>query len=696
MPERQFVVGGTAHTLDVRPDRLDLRDRPYTPPTLMLPPVHPAPELIQDHLPGYVRAGLVLDQGEEGACTGFGLAAVINYLSWVRAGGPAGKFTGVSPHMLYDLARFYDEWPGQDYEGSSCRGAMKGWHKHGVCEPAYWERSIHPTPAERDGRAPGYRPPEGWPADAARRPLGIYYRIDRRSVTDLQAAICHVGAVYVSACVHAGWALETNGRVRSLSHARLPRIAFAPDTQVDGGHAFALVGYNEDGFVVQNSWGTGWGAQGFAVLRYADWVAHGMDAWVCTLGVPQSPASAAGQGSVTRRAPGISMLAGDSRPRARPVAAAAQPWPTEQAYLHSLVCGNDGLLEVPRPDMAGAAQYVQDVALERPLAWFGANADRVPRVAVFAHGGLNSEAEAIARARVLGPYFTGNGIYPIFAVWKTGLWETAGFALEDQFGRAPEEAGLATGVLGEARDRLIEATAHGPLRWTWRQMKANALLASAPGGATELLADALAQLVARLPGVEIHLVGHSAGAFVLGHLMSEPAAPPASSLTLYAPACPLRFALDHLAPRAPLARTWLHLLTDQAERDDSVGASLLYGKSLLYLVARGFEDTRKTPLAGLARCLDEGHDQPDDDLWAAQFFGEVQAWRTWVAGLAAQADGTAAVEYLLAARFRPDQSRPPTHGAFDNDIATLTRTLNRMLGQPPLTPLALPVEDLDY
>ena len=54
-----------------------------------------------------------------------------------------------------------------------------------------------------------------------------------------------------------------------------------------GGHAFALVGYNERGFVVQNSWGTDWGASGFAILRYEDWVTNGTDAWAVALGVPQ-------------------------------------------------------------------------------------------------------------------------------------------------------------------------------------------------------------------------------------------------------------------------------------------------------------------------------------------------------------------------------------------------------------------------
>ena len=40
--------------------------------------------------------------------------------------------------MLYEMARQHDRWPGEDYEGSSARGAMKGWHKHGVCGEEDW------------------------------------------------------------------------------------------------------------------------------------------------------------------------------------------------------------------------------------------------------------------------------------------------------------------------------------------------------------------------------------------------------------------------------------------------------------------------------------------------------------------------------------------------------------------------------
>ena len=67
---------------DARPDRLDLRDREYRPPLRALPAVWPAPHYIDAVLPCYRDSEMILDQGEDGACTGFGLAAVINYLIW--------------------------------------------------------------------------------------------------------------------------------------------------------------------------------------------------------------------------------------------------------------------------------------------------------------------------------------------------------------------------------------------------------------------------------------------------------------------------------------------------------------------------------------------------------------------------------------------------------------------------------------
>src|SRR5439155_26724167 len=170
-----------------------------------------------------------------------GLACVVNYLFWMRyvATRAKGRFERVSPRMLYEMAKRYDEWPGQDYEGSSCRGALKGWHKHGVCGDALW-----PYRLDAGGEPVFERPSDGWDVDAATGRLGVYYRVDRDSVVDVQAAIADIGAVYVSAEVHDGWDVLTHARATAApaSHAELPAIAAPRNPGRRGGHAFALVG----------------------------------------------------------------------------------------------------------------------------------------------------------------------------------------------------------------------------------------------------------------------------------------------------------------------------------------------------------------------------------------------------------------------------------------------------------------------
>jgi hypothetical protein len=254
-PSHRSIVSRT------RKDAADLRDRLFQPSAIGLPDEFPPQEEVRQYLPAYTRAGLILDQGREGACTGFGLSCVVNYLRWVKAGLPP-KMDSVSPRMLYTLARRHDEYEGENYEGSSCRGALKGWFNHGVCLEPDW-----PYLPEKSNPAT-----YGYASRAAQNTLGIYYRIDTRSITDVQAAIAQHRAVFVSAFTHPGWdAVPITSAPKR--HADLPLIAFDGRRSETGGHAFALIGFNAQGFILQNSWGRNWGAGGFAVLGYLDWLA---------------------------------------------------------------------------------------------------------------------------------------------------------------------------------------------------------------------------------------------------------------------------------------------------------------------------------------------------------------------------------------------------------------------------------------
>ena len=175
----------------VLPDSIDLRDRPYTPAVQVVPTMELYPSVTVP----------VLDQGQTNACTGFALASVIFHLQHNAKRRDRVDGYAVSPYMLYSMARRYDEFPGQPGvdSGSSLRGAMKGWYKHGVCGARLWNGLD--MPAETD-------PESDWWQDAVKRPLGAYYRVDHRSVTDMQIALNEIGILYASAACHAGWQPE--------------------------------------------------------------------------------------------------------------------------------------------------------------------------------------------------------------------------------------------------------------------------------------------------------------------------------------------------------------------------------------------------------------------------------------------------------------------------------------------------------
>ena len=159
----------SARQLTAGKDPADLRDRHYQPPPVSLLDAFPTDDEIRHFLPGYTGAKLILDQGREGACTGFGLACVINYLRWRKASARP-PMESVSPRMLYHFARRHDEYAGDDYDGSSCRGALKGWFRNGVCLEQDWPY----------GDTHG-QPHYGYVQRAAQHTLGVYYRAGHRS-----------------------------------------------------------------------------------------------------------------------------------------------------------------------------------------------------------------------------------------------------------------------------------------------------------------------------------------------------------------------------------------------------------------------------------------------------------------------------------------------------------------------------------
>lgn len=638
-------MGKGGRRLDAVPDRIDVRDWFYQPRLAPLP----------DQLVNCDRVPFILDQGQEGACTGFALAAVINYLLRSR-----NQKDTVSPRMLYEMARRYDEWPGEAYEGSSARGAMKGWVRHGVCLEATWPMANvgaeHLTEAVAE--------------EAKRFPGGAFYRVTHREIRDMHAALVEIGILYVTLMVHEGWFepgperrrvdFQESGTIRSIELPVIQRRGRATS-----GHAVALAGYTAEGFIVQNSWGPGWGEGGFALLPYEDYMLHATDVWAAQLGVPvKIDLWAQGYADTTAGAQ-----------RAAPIVPLAEIRP----YVVNV--GNNGELSqsgdywTTEEDLS---RLFREIIPNRTFGWSRR------RVLLYLHGGLNDEGSVAKRIVAFRDIMLANEVYPIHVMWESGLVEALKHLLADLFTDVDDRAGgpvsdwlrkTREGLL-EARDWTLELTAAAPGSALWREMKENARLSSEHPdgrGGMQRIAHHVSEAAAALSpkdrrSWELHVVGHSAGciyaAYALPHLLG--CGVPLKSLQLMAPAITIDLFRERMM-RAMAARKCpvplLYILSDVGERDDDVGP---YGKSLLYLVSNAFEGRRGTPLLGMERfvAMSASEGAEADPLVAKALEGSLV-----VAGRDPGPLGCL--------------SRSNTHGGFDNDPDTMNSVLRRILGTAP-------------
>jgi acetyl esterase/lipase len=651
------------------PDPFDERDLEYRPRLQPLPA-----EL--DQRTGFSKRYVMRQVGS--SCTGHALAAVINTV--LSRGSGDGRRSRppqaphVSPYMLYHLARRYDEFAGEDDAGSSLRGALKGWFNHGIIPEDRWPfLDMDPAPDldDEELRELGRQ----WP-------LGTFYRVNPFRLDDMQSAITELNAICASAVVHDGW---VEPQIMRRNGETLHVIARRVDAKQLGGHAFALVGYNEVGFLVQNSWGTDWGKAGFATLPYEDWLDSAYDAWVTRPGVPKTPfasgrtRTAAGTGGelVTAPAPDLKRLAN---------------------YVVNL--GNQGLLSTSGSFVSTPAQI--DRAFEHMERWHDQwlaqdGAPRERHVLLYAHGGLNAEDQGLRSAQRNVNWWLNNRIYPLFFAWQSGPAETLMNQLADKV-KVRFPFGLGFDFM-EALDRGVELLARQSFRWMWEEMKENARAASGPiGNQSDVVwppTSAAQTAMAQMPGasltvlrlaeyvrqhqdeqVLVHLVGHSAGAIFHAALLQRlvEAGMPVASMALLAPALRVdefeRDILPHLGTNGGVRRFAVFNLSNQRELDDACGASGVdvYHKSLLYLVSRALEQRpngqSEAPLLGMERFFDR---PPGGGSLRRRI----------------EARGGVCV-FSPAALADNSRSEATSHGGFAGDSRTMTSVVVRALGR--LTP----------
>jgi hypothetical protein len=556
-----------------------------------------------------------------------------------------------SRRMLYEMAQVFDR---RDYEeGSTLRGALKGWRKLGVAADANWPYDPDDEHGEKHGRLTLPRV-----VDAVARPGGFYFRILPDDIRNMQDALARGCPLYVSAWIHTGW-------YRLFLADSGAAIQWRDDDKVLGRHACVIVGYDEVGFWIHNSWGGQWAVDGYARITYDDWMEFGDQVWVV---VPPPPPERT--------------VVSDPTPPA-PATAADRERSFHEMWRHVICLGDDGRLSslagyAPDSDAVGTLLYLFQ---EETKDW-----DR-RRLAVFADGGYWPTANTVEFLRPLRARLMEAGIYPIFLVWESAWYaETRSWLLG--------ERGLA-GADGLERDELDEfwegnggptmakvlaAESVAPRVWDELATRSAAAVRRDDGGARHL-ADSLHYKWGQKP-FDVHLISHGVGDMLLTEFV-QLLEMPVASCQLWAPATRIDRAHAVYTPRLAdgrIGHVSVAALDDESERADRVGpmpgSALLLASDVLALDDKDLDrvldlaDDRddgvaprwavpREPLLGLAGDLDADavcRRLADAGLLDAATFGGVTHTRLVASGTVHQASIESMITHPSAA---PPAPRPP-------------------------------------
>jgi C1A family cysteine protease len=225
------------------PDLPDQRDHFYSAPVAK-PGALPARVDLTQKCPA------VYDQGQLGSCTGNAIAGAVQFDKLRQ------KLDGASiPSRLfiYFNERVIEGTVNSD-SGAQIRDGIKSVARQGVCGEVFWPYDISKFRV---------KPPKKCYLEAAKH-LALDYQRLAQSLDQMKG------------CLAAGYPFVLGFTVyesfEGSSVAKTGTVAMpGRGEKVIGGHAVLAVGYSDrtERFMVRNSWGTGWGKNGYFTMPYA-------------------------------------------------------------------------------------------------------------------------------------------------------------------------------------------------------------------------------------------------------------------------------------------------------------------------------------------------------------------------------------------------------------------------------------------
>lgn len=210
-------------------------DRDYTLETVCAVDLEELPEeyLVSGDIP-------VLNQGANSDCVAHAIATATAYGQYKSE----NKFNDMSRGYIYGNRRATD----YQGEGMYIRQALKNYNHDGDClNTKFPYCGSYPKMKAKIAEKP-----EEYAEAASKSKLINYFRLYNEK--EIKKAIMLQGAVVIGMTIYDGFG----------THVRVPN----KDDKKRGGHAMCCIGWNKDGWIIQNSWGSLWGNKGKCYLPY--------------------------------------------------------------------------------------------------------------------------------------------------------------------------------------------------------------------------------------------------------------------------------------------------------------------------------------------------------------------------------------------------------------------------------------------
>lgn len=218
-------------------DIVDRRDHMYLPKAGVMP----------TSVDLRANCSAIEDQGALGSCTGNAIAGIVEYLC-----RRARRNTDVSRLFIYYQERVLEGTVNYD-SGAYIRDGIKVVNKIGVPTETLWPYNINRF---------AVRPSQAAYVNANTRKAVAYQRC--ANFAAVKSAIAQGYPVVI------GFDVYDSFETQAVANTGLMPYPNVNTEQLLGGHAVALVGYNDSTqrFIARNSWGTSWGDRGYFYMPY--------------------------------------------------------------------------------------------------------------------------------------------------------------------------------------------------------------------------------------------------------------------------------------------------------------------------------------------------------------------------------------------------------------------------------------------